>query len=103
MKKVPLRTILVAILAVAFFYLAGKLIYRLRDVLLIILVAGFIAVILNPLVRVIEKYVVRRRGLAVTLVTVLASASSDASFRATVDAAARRVLAAKQAQGLLPC
>jgi beta-N-acetylhexosaminidase len=35
--------------------------------------------------------------------TVLASASSDASFRATVDAAARRVLAAKQAQGLLPC
>jgi beta-N-acetylhexosaminidase len=35
--------------------------------------------------------------------TVLASASSDADFRATVDAAARRVLAAKQAQGLLPC
>ena len=35
--------------------------------------------------------------------TVLATASSDADFRATVDAAARRVLAAKQAQGLLPC
>ncbi len=35
--------------------------------------------------------------------TVLASASSDSAFRATVDAAARRVLAAKQAQGLLPC
>ena len=72
LRKVPLRTIIVAILAVAFFYLAGKLIYRLRDVLLIILVAGFIAVILNPLVRVIEKYVVKRRGLAVTLVTLLA-------------------------------
>jgi predicted PurR-regulated permease PerM len=72
LRKVPLRTIIVAILAVAFFYLAGKVIYRLRDVLLIILVAGFVAVILNPLVRVIEKYVVKRRGLAVTLVTVLA-------------------------------
>ena len=34
---------------------------------------------------------------------VLAQASSNASFRATVDAAAKRVLAAKQAQGLLPC
>jgi len=35
--------------------------------------------------------------------TVLATASSDASFRTTVDAAARRILAAKQVQGLLPC
>ena len=35
--------------------------------------------------------------------TVLATATSDSSFRAIVDAAARRVLAAKQAQGLLPC
>jgi beta-N-acetylhexosaminidase len=35
--------------------------------------------------------------------TVLATASSDSAFRATVDAAARRVLAAKQVQGLLPC
>ena len=31
--------------------------------------------------------------------SVLATASSDSAFRATVDAAARRVLAAKQAQG----
>ena len=35
--------------------------------------------------------------------TVVATASSNSAFRATVDAAARRVLAAKQAQGLLPC
>jgi hypothetical protein len=74
-RKVPLRTIIVAILAVAFYYLAGKLIYRLRDVLLIILVAGFVALILNPLVRVIEKYVVHRRGLAVTLVTLIGLAA----------------------------
>ena len=35
--------------------------------------------------------------------TVLATASSNSSFRAIVDAAVRRVLAAKQVQGLLPC
>jgi len=35
--------------------------------------------------------------------TVVSTASSDSAFRATVDAAAGRVLAAKQAQGLLPC
>ena len=75
LKKVPLRTIIVAILAVAFFYLAGKLIYRLRDVLLLILVAGFVALILNPLVLVLQKYVVRRRGLAVTLVTLIGLAA----------------------------
>jgi beta-N-acetylhexosaminidase len=34
---------------------------------------------------------------------VLARASSDAAFRGMVDSAARRVLAAKQAHGLLPC
>ena len=34
---------------------------------------------------------------------VLAKASADASFRATVNAAAQRVLAAKRAAGLLPC
>jgi predicted PurR-regulated permease PerM len=70
-RKVPLRTIIAAIVAVAFFFLAGKLIYRLRDVLLLLLVAGFLALILNPVVAVIERYVVRRRGLAVTTVGVL--------------------------------
>jgi beta-N-acetylhexosaminidase len=34
---------------------------------------------------------------------VLAKASGSAAFRATVNAAAQRVLAAKQAAGLLPC
>ena len=34
---------------------------------------------------------------------VLAKASASAAFRATVDAAAQRVLTAKQAAGLLPC
>jgi predicted PurR-regulated permease PerM len=71
-RKVPLRTIIAAILAVAFFYLAGLLVYRLRGVLLLLLVAGFLALILNPVVGVIERYVVKRRGFAVTVVGVLA-------------------------------
>jgi predicted PurR-regulated permease PerM len=71
-RKIPLLTIIVALVAIAFFYLAGKLIYRLRDVALLLLVAGFIALILNPLVGVLEKYVVKRRGLAVTVVALLA-------------------------------
>jgi predicted PurR-regulated permease PerM len=71
-RKVPLRTIVVALLAIALFYLAGKLIYRLRDVVLLMLVAGFVAMILNPLVRVLETYVVKRRGYAVSMVTLLA-------------------------------
>ncbi|HEX8007768.1 MAG TPA: AI-2E family transporter, partial [Trebonia sp.] len=66
---VPLRTIIVAVLVVAFFYLSGKLIYRLRDVVLLLLVAGFVALILNPLVLLLQRYVVRRRGFAVMLVT----------------------------------
>lgn len=73
-RRVPLRTIIAAVLAVALFYLAGKLLYRLRDVLLLLLVAGFLALILNPVVRVIEKYVVKRRGFAVAVVALLALA-----------------------------
>jgi predicted PurR-regulated permease PerM len=46
-------------------------IYRLKDVLLLLLVAGFLALILNPVVGVVERYVVRRRGLAVTVVAFL--------------------------------
>src|SRR5215468_4385330 len=64
-RGVPLRTIVVASLVVAFFYLSGKLIYRLRDVVLLVLVAGFVALLLNPLVLLLQRYVVRRRGFAV--------------------------------------
>ena len=70
-RRVPLRTIIVAILAVAFFFLAGKLIYRLRDVLLLLLVAGFLALILNPVVRVTERWLIKRHGLAVTVAALL--------------------------------
>jgi predicted PurR-regulated permease PerM len=71
-RRVPLRTIVAAVVVVVLFYLSGKLIYRLRDVLLLMLVAGFVAVLLNPLVLVLQRYVVRRRGFAVGIVTLLA-------------------------------
>jgi predicted PurR-regulated permease PerM len=69
-RRVPLRTIITAILAVAVVFLAGKLIYRLKDVLLLLVVAGFLALILNPLVGVAQRYVVKRRGFAVSVVGV---------------------------------
>jgi len=54
-------------------YLAGKLAYRLRDVILLIAVAGFLALILNPLVVYVQRRV-PRRGWAVTIVTLWAAA-----------------------------
>ena len=70
-RGVPLRAILATITAVILFYLAGKIVYRLRDVILLIVVAGFIALLLNPLVVAFERWV-GRRGIAVTIVTLIA-------------------------------
>ncbi len=70
-RGVPLRAILTTIAAVIAFYLAAKVIYRLRDVILLIIVAGFIALLLNPLVVGVQQRV-RRRGVAVAIVTLAA-------------------------------
>src|SRR5260370_3087977 len=48
-RGVPLATILVTVAVVALTYLAGNLAYRLRAVILMIVVAGFLSLILNPL------------------------------------------------------
>src|SRR5882757_7786616 len=71
-RGVPLATILVTVAVVALTYLAGKLAYRIRDVLLILMVAGFIALILNPLVVALQRWRIRRRGWAVAIVAVWA-------------------------------
>ncbi len=71
-RHIPLRAILVTVAVVALTYVAGKLIYRLRDVILLIVVAGFVALILNPLVLAVQRWGIRRRGLAVTVVTLWA-------------------------------
>ena len=71
-RHVPLRTILVTVAVLVATYLAGKLIYRLRDIALLMLVAGFVAMLLNPVVAKVQRRV-PRRGLAVTIVTLWAA------------------------------
>jgi len=72
-RHVPLRTIVVTVAVVAAAYLAGKLIYRLRDIVLLIVVAGFLALLLNPLVVLLERKFSLRRGFAVTIVSIWAA------------------------------
>src|SRR6516164_7497146 len=71
-RHVPLRTILVTAGVVVATYLAGKLIYLLRDILLLMLVAGFAAMLLNPAVAKVQRRI-PRRGPAVTIVTLWAA------------------------------
>ncbi|MGO8723590.1 MAG: AI-2E family transporter [Acidimicrobiales bacterium] len=73
-RNIPLGTILTGAAVVVLVYLTGKLVYRLRDVILIMVVAGFVALILNPLVVVLQRWHLRRRGWAVAVVTIWASA-----------------------------
>jgi predicted PurR-regulated permease PerM len=70
-RRIPLRAILATVAVVVLVYLAGQVIDRLRGVLLLLVVAGFIALLLNPLVVILQR-AVGRRGIAVTLVTLLA-------------------------------
>ena len=71
-RGVPLRTILTTVGVVVAVYLAGKLIYKLRDIILLVVVAGFVALILDPFVAFLQRHVVQRRGSAVALVTIAA-------------------------------
>jgi predicted PurR-regulated permease PerM len=73
-RNVPLRAILTAICVIVLAYLAWKVLDRLRGVLLLLVVAGFIALLLNPLVVVLQR-VLRRRGFAVAVVTLLGVAA----------------------------
>src|SRR5271165_2979483 len=59
-RRVPLRTILVTVGVVVATYLAGQLMYLLRDIVLLMLVAGFTAVLLNPAVAEVHRRVPRR-------------------------------------------
>jgi predicted PurR-regulated permease PerM len=65
---VPLATILVTVAVVAGVFVLGQLAYRLREVLSLIVIAGFLAVLLNPLVSLLQRTGLHRRGLAVTAV-----------------------------------
>ena len=72
-RGIPLAAIITAVVVVALAYLAGKLLYRLRDVILLMVVGGFIALILNPLVVYLQRWRIRRRGWAVAVVTIWAA------------------------------
>jgi predicted PurR-regulated permease PerM len=67
-RRVPLRTILVTVGVVVATYLLGKLLYVLRDIVLLVLVAGFVAVLLNPAVDKVQRWI-PRRGPAVLVIT----------------------------------
>jgi predicted PurR-regulated permease PerM len=59
------------VMTVAGVYVAAMLLYRLRYLLMLMLVGGFLALILNPLVVILQRWKLRRRGLAVAVVGVL--------------------------------
>lgn len=69
--NVPLRTIVVSVMTVAAVYAAAMLLYRLRYLLMLMLVGSFVALILNPLVAILQGWKIHRRGLAVAVVSVL--------------------------------
>ena len=68
-RGIPLRAILATVGVVVVAYLLGKVVYRLKDVILLILVAAFITVLLNPLVVALQRWKIKRRGWAVAVVT----------------------------------
>ncbi len=65
---VPVRTIIATVAIVVATYLGGLVVYRLRDLLLLMLVGGFVALLLNPLVLFVQRYWLKRRGAAVAVV-----------------------------------
>src|SRR5215469_16556508 len=71
-QGIPLRAILVTVAVVVVTFMAGKLLYRLRDTLMLMAVGGFIALLLNPLVVYLQRWKVPRRGFAVAIVTLWA-------------------------------
>jgi len=61
-RGIPLAAILTSVAVVVGVYLAGKLAYRLRGILLLLVLAGFLAVVLNPLVVAIQHRVIPDEG-----------------------------------------
>lgn len=75
-RGIPLPTIIATVAVLVLTYLAGKVLYRLRDVILLMFVAGFIALILNPLVVYVQRRIPRRGRSAIG-----SAACSAASWR----------------------
>jgi predicted PurR-regulated permease PerM len=71
-RGIPLWTIVTVIALGAAIYVGGKVLYRLRDILILLAMSGFIALILNPLVVSLQRRIAPRRSVAVAIVTVSA-------------------------------
>jgi predicted PurR-regulated permease PerM len=71
-NNVPLKTILTTIGIIILVFFAGKILYRLREILLLMLVGGFIALLLNPVVDILQRWKLHRRGAAVFVVMLFA-------------------------------
>ena len=71
-RGIPLWTIVTIVGLAAMIYVGGKVLYRLRDILILLAVSGFIALILNPLVVMLQRRIAPRRSAAVAIVTVSA-------------------------------
>ena len=71
-RGIPLWTIVTILGLAATVYVGGKVLYRLRDILILLAVSGFIALILNPLVVMLQRRIAPRRSIAVAIVTVSA-------------------------------
>jgi predicted PurR-regulated permease PerM len=69
-RGIPLRAILATAAVVVLVYVLAKVLYHLRDVILLLVVAAFLAVLLNPLVVFLQRWKIKRRGLAVTVVII---------------------------------
>ena len=67
LSNVPILTIVTTVLVVAVVYLGAMAFYRLRELIMLLVAGGFVALVLNPLVEMIERRHVRR-GLAVAVV-----------------------------------
>ena len=67
-RGIPLRAILATAAVVVLVYVAAKLLYRLREVLLLLVTASFLAALLNPLVVALQRWRIKRRGWAVAVV-----------------------------------
>lgn len=67
-KGIPLGTIVATVAVAVAVYLSGKVLYRTRFIVMLLLVAALLAVLLNPLVAWLQRWKVPRRGLAVAIV-----------------------------------
>ncbi len=71
-NNVPLKTILATVAVLVLVYVAAKVLYRLRDIVLLLVLSGFVALVLNPLVNLLQQWKLPRRGAAVAVVTLIA-------------------------------